>query len=165
MSEEKQMRRPHQLTENVKLLQKAVLIHNGKILILQRDGNSNTRPLNWDLPGGNSEWPEQSLENLENMHQDDIAREIKEETGLTVFSQHFRFENMSLFRTFYEAQKDVYSIIVGWKVELPGDFDRNQVQLSKEHVDAAWVTFEELSNYDFGGKRGEFIKDIIRGAI
>jgi len=93
------------LTKNVKLLQKAVLIHNSKILILQRDLKSDSRPSCWDLPGGNSEWPENSEIDLENMHQKDIAREIKEETQLTVFDQHFTHNNMVFFRTFYEAKK------------------------------------------------------------
>jgi 8-oxo-dGTP pyrophosphatase MutT (NUDIX family) len=167
----------HQLTENVKLLQKVVLIHNSRILILQRNENSKTRPLCWDLPGGNSEWPEtesnhsdqgsqnQKDLNKENMHQEDIAREIKEETDLTVFSQHFTHENMVSFRTFYEAQKDVYSIITSWRVEMPSDFDRSQVKLSNEHIDSKWIDISELKDYDFGGKSGEFIKDMIREAL
>lgn len=159
----------HQLTANVKLLQKAVLIHNNSILILKRNEKSKSRPGCWDLPGGNSEWPESNLEgealNQENMHQKDIAREIKEETNLTVFDQHFTHENMIFFRTFYEAQKDVYSIITGWKVEMPSDFDRSQVELSHEHTDQKWISIGDLSDYDFGGKKGEFVKDIIRGAM
>lgn len=155
----------HQLTENVKLLQKAVLIHNGRLLILQREVNTKTRPQCWDLPGGNSEWPHGATENQENMHQEDVAREIKEETGVTVFTQHFTLENMIFFRTFYDVEKNVYTVITGWKVELPNDFDREQVVLSDEHIAQKWVTFDELDEYDFGGKRGEFVKDIIRGSL
>jgi len=155
----------HKLTANVKLLQKAVLIHNSSILILLRDPNSKSRPNCWDLPGGNSEWPQESEVNMQNMHQEDIAREIKEETGLTVFDQHFTHDNMVFFRTFYESQKDVYSIITGWKVEMPSDFDRSQVELSDEHVAQKWISIGDLSDYDFGGKKGEFVKDIIRGAM
>lgn len=153
------------LQKNVKLLQKAVLIHDGKFLILQRNEQAKSRPLCWDLPGGNSEWPENVTENLENLHQKDVAREILEETGITVFDEHFTFENMVLFRTFFEAESEVYSIITGWKVELPDDFERSQVQLSDEHINHKWVTFDELNEYDFGNKKGEFIKDVIRAAI
>ena len=160
-------RMKHQLTQNVKLLQKAVLIHNSKILILQRSQDSQSRPGSWDLPGGNSEWPEKNGEdqNQENMHQEDIAREIKEETGLTVFSQHFTKENLTFFRTFYEATKDVYTIITAFRVEMPSDFERSQIVLSDEHIDHKWINIEDLNEYDFGGKRGEFIKDMIRSAI
>lgn len=161
----------HQLTQNVKLLQKAVVIHEGKFLILQREQTAKSRPLCWDLPGGNSEWPKTVkdqdgvVQNQENLHQKDIAREILEETGITVFDEHFTFENMVLFRTFFEAEHEVYSIITGWKVELPDDFESNLVRLSDEHINHKWVTFDELNEYDFGGKRGEFIKDVIRAAI
>ena len=152
------------LQKNVKLLQKAVLIHDGKFLILQRNEKAKSRPLCWDLPGGNSEWPENVTENLENLHQKDVAREILEETGITVFDEHFTFENMVLFRTFFEAESEVYSIITGWKVELPDDFERSLVQLSDEHINHKWVIFDELNEYDFGNKKGEFIKDVIRSA-
>jgi len=153
------------LTENVKLLQKAVLFHHGRFLIVQRAANSDSRPSCWDLPGGNAEWPADFIGNQENMHMEDISREIKEETGINVLSQHFTKENLTFFRTFYEAKKEVYTIITGWKVELPSDFDRKVVALSSEHIDHKWVSIDELSDYDFGGKRGEFIIDIIRGSI
>lgn len=161
----------HQLTDNVKLLQKAVLVHNDTFLILQRAEDSKSRPLCWDLPGGNSEWPESMFDsegmvkNQENMHRQDMAREIREETGLTVFEEHFTFENMVLFRTFFDAESEVYSIIIGWKVQLPDDFEKNSVVISHEHIDHKWISFDELHEYDFGGKKGEFVKDIIRGAI
>lgn len=155
----------HQLTSNVKIMQKAVLLHRGKILIMQRTKDSKTRPLCWDLPGGNSEWPVNQNENQENMHQADISREIKEETGITVFPQHFTQDNLTLFRTFYEAKKETYSVIVGWKVELPNDFDRDQVKLSHEHIAHKWISSEDLHEYDFGGEKGKFVKDIIRGAV
>jgi len=48
---------------------------------------------------------------------------------------------------------------------MPSDFERSQVKLSHEHRDYRWISIEELADYDFGGKKGEFIKDIIRGAI
>jgi 8-oxo-dGTP pyrophosphatase MutT (NUDIX family) len=157
-----QKKHKHQLTENVKLLQKAVLLHNDQVLILQRNGNSKSRPFAWDLPGGNSEWPVVINENLENMHQLDIAREIKEETDISILEQHFTIENMVLFRTFFEAEKGIYSIITGWKVVLPSDFDRKQVELSHEHVAQKWINADELGDIDFGGKKGEFVKEIIR---
>lgn len=155
----------------MKLLQKAVLIHDGKFLILQRNEKAKSRSLCWDLPGGNSEWPENVIDttgtaqNQENLHQKDVAREILEETGITVFDEHFTFENMVLFRTFFEVESEVYSIITGWKVELPDDFERSLVELSDEHVAHKWVTLDELNEYDFGNKKGEFIKDVIRAAI
>lgn len=155
----------HQLTENVKLLQKAVLLHEDRILIVRRSEESKSRPGCWDLPGGNSEWPENIEHHLQNMHMEDISREIKEETGLTVNAEHFSKENLVFFRTFFEYGKEVYSIITGWKVELPSDFERNSIELSDEHVEFSWVAFDELSDFDFGGEKGSFVVDIIRAGV
>lgn len=160
-----QRRISHQLTESVKLLQKAVLIHSGSFLILQRDGNSQSRPFCWDLAGGNSEWPDTANENLESLHQQDISREIKEETGITVIPEHFTQQNLVSFKTFFESKQQLFSIIVGWKVELPEEFDISSVILSSEHVAYKWITLGELNDYDFGGLRGDFIKEMIRNSI
>lgn len=168
MDQEKSL---HQLTKDVKILQKAVLVHEDAFLILQRSENSKSRPLCWDLPGGNSEWPKPVLDstgeaqNQENLHQKDIAREILEETGITIIDEHFTFENMVLFRTFFDVEQEVYSIIIGWRVELPDDFERSLVQISHEHINHEWISYDALHEYDFGGKKGEFVKDIIRGAV
>jgi 8-oxo-dGTP diphosphatase len=155
----------NKLTKNVKLLQKAVLLHENQILILKRSEKSKSRPSCWDLPGGNSTWPEKTLENLENLHQEDIAREIKEETNITIISNHFTQSNLILFKTFYEASKNVFSVIVGWKVELPSDFDRSMLKISHEHSEYKWIDISELSEYDFGGTSGDFIKEMIRNSI
>lgn len=77
------MKTPHQLTENVKLLQKVVVWQGEKFLILQRSADSATRPKCWDLPGGNVEWPASSVD-IQDSHLADLAREVKEETGLII---------------------------------------------------------------------------------
>lgn len=156
---------PHQLTKHVKLLQKAVLLHEGKFLIVKRSEDSKSRPGCWDLPGGNSEWPEGATEHLQNMHMQDIAREIKEESGVTVTPEHFSKDNLVFFRTFFEFEKEVYSIITGWKVVLPSDFDKGAIELSDEHTEFAWIDISELSEYDFDRVKGVFITEIIRSSI
>lgn len=152
----------HQLTANVKLLQKAVLICDKKVLILQRSGDSKSRPLCWDLPGGNSEWPKEVTQNQQNLHTHDIAREILEETGIVVPAEHFTQDNLQFFETFFEASKGIYSIITGWKVALPNAFNTQSVILSSEHIAFAWITLSELESYDFGGHKGVFITKMIR---
>lgn len=157
-------REPHQLTKDVKLLQKVALKHGDKILILKRDEGAQSRPLAWDLPGGNVEWPE-TLENKGTLHQEDAAREVLEESGVEVSLDKFLTENLVYFSTFFEAQKQVFSVIVGWKVELPEDFDEESIKLSIEHINFEWITKDQLDEYDFGGRKGSFIVDIIRGAL
>lgn len=154
----------HQLTENVKLLQKAVLIHNGEALLLKRSVDSKSRPEKWDLPGGNSEWPSENQSGF-GLHQLDIAREITEETGLTTDHQKFTLENLTYFNTFFDKNKQIFSIICGWKYFLPTDFDRSQIKISSEHIESDWTSLENLSQFDFGGEHGEFVKQMIQKSL
>lgn len=154
-------RAPHQLTPDVKLLNKVVLVHAGSVLLLKRDGNSATRPLQWDLPGGNSEWPTAEDEIILGLHREDTAREVREETGITVLPDHFTLDTMVFFETRF--QNKVFSIITGWVVELPSDFDRDSVVISHEHIEYEWVAFDTAREYDFGyGKT--FLVPMIRTA-
>ncbi len=153
-------RASHHLTENVKLLQKAVVVHRGEVLLLRRDANSASRALQWDLPGGNSEWPDGSRSG-NNLHAQDIAREIEEETAIHIIPDQFKHDTLLLFETYFFAE--VFTILVGWLVELPEDFDRDQVKISHEHDQLVWQPFEESAGYDFGFAN-EFIVPMIRRA-
>ena len=148
----------------MKLLQKVVLKHNDKILILKRAENVNSRPLAWDLPGGNSQWPE-TLENKGSLYKEDAAREVFEESGVKISLDQFEMDNLVSFDTVFEAQKQVFSIIVGWKINLKDDFDENSVEISHEHIKYHWISLVELDDYDFGAFNGEFIKEIIRSSF
>lgn len=154
----------HQLTDDVKLLQKVVLIHGDKFLILQREENSHSRPLAWDLPGGNAQWPE-TLEDKENPHQSNVAREVFEETGIEVSEDLFSTENLVELRTYFEAQDQVFSVITGWRVKLNDDFNEENVKISHEHINYDWITIDMLDDYNFDGFKGEFIKEIIRKSL
>jgi 8-oxo-dGTP diphosphatase len=59
-----------------KIVQKAVLFHDKKLLMLRRSSTDIRRPLEWDLPGGILEANEELIEG--------VKREIREETGLEV---------------------------------------------------------------------------------
>jgi len=174
----------NQLTPNVKLLQKAVLWHQGEILILRRAGGKagGARAFKWDLPGGNSEWPTQTEANISNPHLIDISREIQEESGIDIISvigpqkwSEMRQRQSStdnseqdplkncLVSSFFEKKKQVYSIILGWSFILPDDFDRSKVQLSFEHTEIAWIKPENFEDYDFGfaGNTDGFIRQMV----
>jgi 8-oxo-dGTP pyrophosphatase MutT (NUDIX family) len=153
-------RSSHRLTEQVKLLQKAVLVCNDSVLLLRRDQNAATRPLKWDLAGGNSEWPAKEREGT-GLHAEDIAREIAEETGITIAKEQFRLDSLVYFEThFLDA---MFTITVGWMVELPIDFDMSSIAISYEHSEYQWVPFDEVSQFDFDyGK--DFIIPMIRTA-
>lgn len=154
---------PHQLTSHVKLLHKVAIVDQGKVLILKRSKEASSRPGKWDLPGGNSEWPHNLKKPVINLHQHDIVREIKEETNLVFENQDFETENLVYFATYFEPDKQLYSVNCGWAIKLK---DKNQVvKISKEHTDFAWISLDELKKYDFGGKQRDYETKIIRFAL
>jgi 8-oxo-dGTP pyrophosphatase MutT (NUDIX family) len=152
------------LTDRVKFLQKAAIVHDGKALILQRSETAKYRPGAWDLPGGNAEWPttDQSSANL---HQLEIVRELQEETGFSFEPANFIDENLVHFTTYFEADIPRYAIICGWRVETDDNFNPSELTLSDEHTKLAWVGLNDLENYDFGEPVGTFVKTIIQKAL
>lgn len=157
-----------QLTDQVKFLHKVVIIKTDqeqkRALILKRADDSSSRPGAWDLPGGNAEWPTEAQNNMADLHQLDIAREVKEESNLSVNPMLFDLNHLLYFTSYFETDRQIYTIICGWSL-LFSETDQNLVEISKEHQDQAWINQEEIDNYDFGGVRGEFIKDIIKKAF
>ncbi|MBU0979117.1 MAG: NUDIX domain-containing protein [Patescibacteria group bacterium] len=157
------------LTDQVKLLQKIVLVHRGEFLILQRSPKSHYRPNQWDLPGGNSHWPTQTEGDLAQPHLSDVLRELEEETDIAI-----RDEKLDLvgqiaqsspiyFGTYFEAQKQLFTMIVGWQLNLPDEFDRSRVKLSHEHTQQVWIKPSQFDEYDFGfaGKKDGFIWEMV----
>ncbi len=153
----------HQLTRKTKLLQKALLMADGKVLVLKRASNSFSRPNKWDLPGGNSEWPS-GVSDLKNPHELDLLREIEEETGLKV-SEFWSDRHQPLyFSTYFESKRQVFSVIVIWQVNLPSAL-MSQVRLSQEHSEFRWVDLDRvLDELDFGfaGTSGGFIYEAVK---
>ncbi len=152
------------LTEKVKLLQKVALFAGGNVLLLQRSPEEHSRPGCWDLPGGNSEWPTGEQAGF-GLHKADLIRELQEETGLLLQSTDFTHNDLVYFETFFDKPKQQFSVICGWRYDLPADFDPQSIRLSHEHTAFAWVQPDQLDQYDFGGDCGAFITEIIsRGA-
>ena len=147
----------HQLTQNTKLLQKAILLVDNQVLLLKRSQTSQTRPGKWDLPGGNSEWPN-VLDDIKNPHELDLLREIKEETNLEVDSYWQERHQPLALSTYFEGQKQVFSVIVIWLIPVQKEV-MSLVSLSHEHEDFQWVELNKLSEFDFGfaGEPGGFI--------
>jgi 8-oxo-dGTP pyrophosphatase MutT (NUDIX family) len=150
----------HRLTDQVKLLQKAVITSDGAVLLLKRASNSVSRPNCWDLPGGNSEWPV-AQDFTRGLHLQDLVREIQEETGLVVSPDNVFQRDLIFFDTTFEPQKQMFTILVGWKHSLNGDTP--PVRVSEEHTEFAWVNPDNLNTYDFGF--AEFIPKMIRRAL
>lgn len=156
----------HRLTDKVKLLQKAVFVHQGKMLILRRSETSKTRAGQWDLPGGNSEWPTEKAGIIRDVHIVDLKREIMEETGIAA-SMFTTAPRLVSFETYFEAEKDIYTIIAGWSIELGDTFSKKSVQLSSEHSELQWIKADEITQFDLGFAGGGegFITRIIANAF
>lgn len=157
----------HQLTDRVKFLHKVVIIRSEneqlQALILKRASDASSRPNAWDLPGGNAEWPK-TQESMANLHQWDIAREVKEESHLTVDPKLFNLDHLVYFSSYFEADQQIYTVICGWVLQLT-ETDQVAITISNEHQQQAWIKREELDSYDFGGERGRFIKEMIGKAF
>lgn len=159
---------PHQLTTNVKLLQKIALVRynqagQAEVLLLQRSHSASSRPGAWDLPGGNSEWPDSSA-NQANLHLQDVARELQEETGLQLDAAKLDLAKITHLSTYFSADKQIYTVIVGWMAAF-AETNQTEIKLSAEHEQYVWVTQGQLTDYDFGGPAGGFVVEMITQAF
>ncbi|MFZ1721839.1 MAG: NUDIX domain-containing protein [Microgenomates group bacterium] len=145
---------PHHLTDQVKLLQKVAIVHNGRVLLLKRSADSKSRPEKWDLPGGNSEWPK-TTESGDGQFAQDAVREVQEETTIVLNPDLFTESALMYLNTYFDAPRQIYSIIFGWCVSINSQ-NQPQVVISDEHSEHVWVTLDEIEKYDFDAT-GEFV--------
>jgi len=158
----------HQLTDQVKLLQKVAIIRQKgadlEVLLLQRSQTAKSRPGAWDLPGGNSEWPSKNQVSTADLHLTDLNREIREETGLEVAESAFMLKLPVHFSTYFDSEQQIYTVICGWLLNFAST-NQAKIQISDEHQTFAWVAGADLPKYDFGGDSGTFVLDIIQKAL
>ena len=149
----------HQLTNQVKILHKVAIIADNQVLLLKRHDLAHSRPSCWDLPGGNAEWPKQTtMPLLQHLHQADAVREVLEETGIQI--EEKQITAPIFFDTYFVAEKKVYTVVVGWCVNLP---TQPKILLSVEHTELTWVSLGSATQFDFGFAGGPdgFIVQII----
>lgn len=131
--------------KNFGVSQKAILLDSaGKLLALQRSDTHPSKPLTWDLPGGDLSFGEEPYAGIE--------REIKEETGLSV-------RNLKPFDV--ESQKTDsgdFWITIAYKTS---DFDGN-VKLSYEHSAFEWLPPQTFLSLKSAPKLQRFVKNVIK---
>lgn len=109
---------------------KGAIFNENKFLIIKRSIKARGEHGSWEFPGGRMEFGETPEETL--------GREVLEEVGLKVEIKK-PLHTWSFF-------KDENTQIVG--ITYLCKAVSSEVILSEEHVDFAWITFEDIHNYN-----------------
>lgn len=123
---------------NNKLIQRIILagiiIHDDKVLLLQRNHNEDVYPDMWELPSGKKEFLEG--------HNKALLREVKEESGLNVEI----VMPVSVFDYKIEKSGEIFdSVQINFLLKSIGDL---RVVLSDEHQAFAWLSLADLEKYN-----------------
>lgn len=123
--------------------QKAVIVKDGKYLVLKRALDSKNYPGFWDFPGGKLELGEDPYESLE--------REVMEETNLKikVGKPVFTFSEMSW-------DQRGYVVFILYDCELVD----GELKLSEEHTNSKWASAGEIKESDVEGYMLPFMKNL-----
>lgn len=113
-----------------KITVKALVFHNGKILLLKRSEKANGDKYYYEFPGGGLEFRESPEEALK--------REIMEEAGIEV-------EIISPLYT-WNMMKNEETEIIG--ITFLCRTENHSVILSNEHSEYVWTKYEEMDKLD-----------------
>ena len=107
---------------------KALIIHNSKVLIIQRSAQDEVGANTWECAGGKIEFGE-GLEEA-------LIREVKEEVGLSITV------NKLLYATTFKTHEHRQVVILTYYCTANG----NIVVLSEEHKNYLWADKEQMMN-------------------
>ncbi|WP_339170725.1 NUDIX domain-containing protein [Anoxybacillus sp. FSL W8-1294] len=113
------------LNEMVVVL-KGFILHEGKVLIVQRANDDEVGGGTWELAGGKIHFGE-DLEAA-------LLREIQEEVGLDVTAERI------LYATTFQTHATRQVVILTYLCKS----DHHEVVLSEEHIDYCWSTKERV---------------------
>jgi 8-oxo-dGTP diphosphatase len=135
--------------ENIvqKVVVGGVLIHDGKVLILQRNENEGIYPGMWELPSGKKELLEKT--------EDALVREFKEEVGIEVTV----IAPISVFD--YQITKNTEirdSVQINF---LVASVNTIEVKISGEHQAYEWIGEADIVRYDLS----DATKAVVRKAF
>ena len=133
---------------NQKVVVGGVIVNENKVLIVQRASDEEAYPDLWELPSGKKE----PLEKVT----DAIIREVKEETGLTTEI----IKMVDVFNFSVEKPDETRDVTqINFLLKLIGS---SEVKLSEEHQNFAWITTDEINNYNLSEEtKSAIIKSFI----
>ena len=114
---------------------KAVVIKDGKALLLKRSNYMKKYAGEWDLPGGHVQ-EEESIE-------DGLRREVEEETGLKIKSPKKLSSDGRMH--YYRAEAD-----------------SSEVKLSEEHTEYKFVSAEDLEEMEIPSKYLKPLEQVLK---
>lgn len=109
---------------------KGILIHDKKVLIVQRSKDDGFLANSWEFPGGKVEFAETLEQGLQ--------REFLEETSIAIQPKNISYTNTFITNPYHKIVMLTYSVVA---------LSEPIVQLSFEHQDYMWATKEELLNH------------------
>jgi 8-oxo-dGTP diphosphatase len=119
---------------NQKVVVGGVIINENKVLIVQRSSNEEAYPDLWEVPSGKKE----PLEKVT----DAVLREVKEETGL--ITEIVKVNDVFNFSV--EKPDEIRDVTqINFLLKL---VESSEVKLSSEHQNFAWITKDEIGNYN-----------------
>ena len=127
-----------------KVIAGVAIVEKDKILIIQRSADENIFPNLWEFPSGKKE----PMEKIE----DAVRREAKEETGLDINLG----KPLTVFNFTWEKEneiRDATEIVFLGKVK-----GSKEIKISSEHQDYAWITKDEIDDYNLSLETKEAIK-------
>ena len=122
----------------------AIIIKDGKYLIVQRSPNKKVFPEKWTVPGGGLEvtdyidTPKTTADAWYYTVENSLKREIMEEVGLEV-------DNLRYLLSLNFIRPDDVPVVA---LSYYCDYKSGEIKLNDENIDYKWVTAEDTKNYD-----------------
>lgn len=127
-----------------KIVVAGVLIYKNKALIIQRNKDEDVFPNLWEIPSGKRELFEKSQEAL--------IREMKEEVGVEIKI----LSPVDVFEFKVEKENETRdSTQISFLCKL---INNSEVKLSGEHQNFAWISENEIDNYELSDETKDVIK-------
>lgn len=131
----------------VGIIARAIIVHEGKILLVQRAENDRWKPLHWELPGGKKDPDENEYEA--------VKREIIQETGLAIELKYQIYQDETIFTQGPRQGQEFHMLA------FKAIAQTQEVILSEEHSAYMWVTPQEALTQNLTPESEDIIETFI----